>query len=269
MTLPSVPTDSLYKALFIGGIALFVFIESQTISLKEKISISSFEESKVSKRLLQAGQEISTLLDKQVKDYESRVETLKEQTEYLKKGYNPKFLVDKIGELNFQIKKREEKISDLHSEAAKLQNEFDLLHEQVSDQIKELKNKEANDFILYSVAFICFIVGLYGWLKSQSYQNKILYKQYIDAIKEDYICQSCTMLLRLDKNRKEGSLYCSHCHDGNNFTEPDLSFDKMKERIKKQMSKQGIGWYKRWSHLESLKDLERWKKHFKWEEGEA
>lgn len=60
-------------------------------------------------------------------------------------------------------------------------------------------------------------------------------------------CQSCGMPLSRDEqgggteaDGGKSALYCSHCYKGGTFTEPDITFEQMKSKVKEKVKQAGF-----------------------------
>ncbi|PAE38861.1 zinc ribbon domain-containing protein [Bacillus sp. 7884-1] len=82
------------------------------------------------------------------------------------------------------------------------------------------------------------------------------------------ICQSCGMPLAKDElgggTEKDGSKsikYCSHCYINGEFTQPDLTVDEMKERVKQKIVEFGMPKFVAGFLTRNTDKLERWAKN--------
>jgi hypothetical protein len=79
-------------------------------------------------------------------------------------------------------------------------------------------------------------------------------------------CQSCGMPLSKDENgggtNADGSrsaMYCSHCYQQGSFTQPDLTVDGMKLRVKEKLKEFGFPGFIAGFFTMNIPRLERWK----------
>ena len=79
-------------------------------------------------------------------------------------------------------------------------------------------------------------------------------------------CQSCGMPLSRDKNgggtEANGSrslMYCSNCYKDGRFTMPDLTVDRMIDRVKGKMKEMGFPGFLTGFFTKNIPKLERWK----------
>ena len=80
-------------------------------------------------------------------------------------------------------------------------------------------------------------------------------------------CQSCGMPLKKDEkgggSNADGSkstMYCSHCYQQGKFTEQDITFQEMKDKVKGKIKSMGFGSLMAWFFTSNMHKLERWKK---------
>ncbi len=79
-------------------------------------------------------------------------------------------------------------------------------------------------------------------------------------------CQSCGMPLKRDiKNggtNSDGSrskMYCSNCYENGHFTNPTLTPDEIKNRLKEKLIEFGIPKFLTGFFTKNIPNLERWK----------
>jgi hypothetical protein len=79
-------------------------------------------------------------------------------------------------------------------------------------------------------------------------------------------CQSCTMPIDNPGDRgteKDGSMsseYCKYCYQQGAYTEPGITFEKMKSVVTTQMQKMNLPADIIQKSLDSLPHLKRWRK---------
>lgn len=82
----------------------------------------------------------------------------------------------------------------------------------------------------------------------------------------DIFCQSCTMPIDNVNDRgteKDGSTsndYCKYCYQSGAFTDPDMTYDKMRSDITSRMQQMNLPENIINGSLQLLPDLKRWKK---------
>ena len=80
------------------------------------------------------------------------------------------------------------------------------------------------------------------------------------------ICQSCSMPLdnpEIFGTEKDGSpkkYYCKYCYENGKFTNPQITLEEMKTRVKNQMEKMKMDDETITIALDSLPNLKRWRK---------
>jgi len=84
--------------------------------------------------------------------------------------------------------------------------------------------------------------------------------------KFEKFCQSCGMPLKdgeLSGSEKDGSKsfkYCKYCYKDGEFTDPEMTLDKMKQILDDTVGKEGFtGKIKAWMGKMMLPRLERWR----------
>lgn len=80
-------------------------------------------------------------------------------------------------------------------------------------------------------------------------------------------CQSCGMPLNKDRkgggtNVVDGSknlMYCSHCYEGGEFLQPDITATEMKDSVKNKLKEMGFPGFLAGFFSKNIPKLERWK----------
>jgi Putative zinc ribbon domain len=79
-------------------------------------------------------------------------------------------------------------------------------------------------------------------------------------------CQSCG--IPLNKDRKGGGtnvdgsknlMYCSHCYEGGEFLQPDITATEMKDSVKNKLKEMGFPGFLAGFFSKNIPKLERWK----------
>ncbi|WP_419871480.1 zinc ribbon domain-containing protein [Candidatus Pristimantibacillus sp. PTI5] len=80
-------------------------------------------------------------------------------------------------------------------------------------------------------------------------------------------CQSCGMPLARDeqgggteRNGDRSKTYCSHCYENGEFTQPNLTVDQMKDRVKQKLVEFGFPKFLTGFFTRNIPKLERWSK---------
>lgn len=80
-------------------------------------------------------------------------------------------------------------------------------------------------------------------------------------------CQSCGMPLARDeqgggteRNGDRSKTYCSHCYENGEFTQPNLTVDQMKDRVKQKLVEFGFPKFLTGLFTRNIPKLERWSK---------
>jgi hypothetical protein len=78
-------------------------------------------------------------------------------------------------------------------------------------------------------------------------------------------CQSCGMPLKRDEqgggtnaDGSKSAKYCSHCYQHGKFTQPDLTADEMKARVKEKLKEFGFPGFLAGLFTRNIPKLERW-----------
>ena len=81
-------------------------------------------------------------------------------------------------------------------------------------------------------------------------------------------CQSCGMPLKRDTEgggtHADGTrslMFCSHCYKDGKFTQPDITVDEMKVRVKGKLKEYGIPGILSGVFTRNIPKLARWKNH--------
>ncbi len=79
-------------------------------------------------------------------------------------------------------------------------------------------------------------------------------------------CQSCAMPLKKDPKggsfNSDGSknlMYCSHCYDSGQFTQPDWNAKQMQSFVKSKMKSMGFPGFLAGIFTKGIPKLQRWK----------
>lgn len=79
-------------------------------------------------------------------------------------------------------------------------------------------------------------------------------------------CQSCGMPLKRDAqgggtntDGTRSTMYCSHCYQKGQFTQPNLTMDEMKLRVKEKLKEFGFPGFIAGLFTHNIPTLERWR----------
>lgn len=87
-----------------------------------------------------------------------------------------------------------------------------------------------------------------------------------NQMENERICQSCSMplstpeLLGTEKDGSPKKYYCKYCYQNGQFTNPNLTLEEMKIKVKDQMEKMKIDDETITIAVDSLPNLKRWRK---------
>ncbi|WP_416829187.1 zinc ribbon domain-containing protein [Ectobacillus polymachus] len=80
-------------------------------------------------------------------------------------------------------------------------------------------------------------------------------------------CQSCGMPLTRDeqgggteKNGDQSKKYCSHCYQNGEFTQPTITVEQMKDKVKQKLTEFGFPKFLTGFFTRNIHKLERWSK---------
>lgn len=118
------------------------------------------------------------------------------------------------------------------------------------------------------------ILSFFGFIlwyeKSQKFQDEILKEQFLQ-VQRHKNCQSCGINLNSDvkytntsEEEKKRINYCSNCYSNEQFTEPDLSYNEMQDKIKSRLQELGANKIQIYFYLTKIKSLDRWRTKFTW-----
>lgn len=297
MTFPSLPTDSLYKFLFVSGVVLFIF--SYIIGRDNQYKLTDKYIEKKNSLI-----KYSTLLDKSLENYNRKSqELLREINSSFANTKSTTTLVNKTSEnisdnlkngkinrnnadsflkindrslhllakANKEIKWADvflDSLQKMNNEGRNLialeRNKRDSLNEQWHIVTARLEGEVTEMQYCKIIGIFLSVIGLIGWIRVQNVQDKILYRQLKEAIKEDGECQSCGMVLKYGSLYNDGNKYCHHCFDGEKYVDPELKLHELKNKVRARMKEQGFGKFETWIKVRSLNNLERWKRDFRW-----
>lgn len=238
MNLPNLTTDSFYKFLTVLGLVLIIFsgkIISDRFVTNRDNEINYIRD--------------SLILAKEIKDLEIDKEFLQYKID--------SSLINIIQQDSFKITKLENEI--------KLKNNLiTLAKEKIRDGGFYLK-------FITSVSTLLFMLGLGGLLwgfqqwyeKQQKTKDKELLRDYINLGRISMFCNSCGKEISKDEIRpkeKDGSFnyrYCRDCYQNGEFIEPNITLERMKERITENSKSKIFIWWR----LYCLDTMERWRKN--------
>lgn len=67
-----------------------------------------------------------------------------------------------------------------------------------------------------------------------------------------------------DDNFKFDSNYCTYCHNGDHFSNSEISLEDFKVNVGEQLRKKGFNEKHIAKHLKKMHKLRRWRKKFDW-----
>jgi Putative zinc ribbon domain len=265
MEIPSLPTDSLYKFMFVSGLIVAVYgiyiQHSGNVALRDKVHTSQYKFGTTDTGI----NKVSIELSAEKKHLENNLKSLEDTATMLQAG---KLSEEYKKEVIQRIVASRQKDSAVRSN---LNNRFDSLRKIGDSVYKEMKyalevtKDDYNLGLTMSIGGLLFsFCGSVGWFRQQRLHDRILLEQRNEAVKSAIPCESCGMLLKFDNKHKEGNRYCGICYNGKQFREPTLTIEVMKQRIRLRMIGQGIKESTIKKQLKYLNQLDRWSKEFRW-----
>ncbi len=275
-TLPTPPTDNLYKFISIFGliisIASFIYVETKSIEIaNETYNANKLKfETQVEKQKIES---FRNEIEKNILDYYS-VANIKAKPiindsiiVWTKTLTGDENLVSQSSNISKQFVEYELK----KAEFAKKENEYDTI-----EKVNELNISEQEKLfewldILLPIGILLTFVGFLLWyFKSQKLQDYILQEQYM-ALKKTTFCQSCGIKLERDakyitltEDQKKTTEYCSACYIDGEFVEPNLTLEQMKTKISKRAKELGYSKLAIYFYLKQINELGRWRTKFTW-----
>jgi hypothetical protein len=302
MNFPSVPTDSFYKFFFISGIFIFFYsniylqtkaddFKSKTSEYQKKLIEFSFKDDQSFDRLKKVSADRDNILNALIKSTEAYNNAItsvgiaeKKINAIIKSGnkISPRQYDSLKRYGNSMLAQNDKRLSVLEDSINSLTQKYkedsasaDAANNEIREQAKLLKlneddldyfkemaiqaRRDVNNFT--TLAYLLVLVGSAGWFYFQNIQDQLLLNQRDQIFKK---CQSCGVRLKYEKHLNKESIYCSHCYNGEGFTDPDISLKGMKLAIKVRMKEQKIDWLNIKLHLAKIKKLSRWNNDFKW-----
>lgn len=275
MNIPNLPTDNLYKFIALTGVIIFIitifYPEYQRTSIRDEIILYNREL-----------QKLNIEKDKSKR----KLRGIKMQVETLDKKSN----CNCSSIINDTIIVRT-RVTEGSKELVELSNQIDkLIEDYISTNIEldikgveivaklDLINSKNEDLTTLTEATYFFgpfsmVLALFGFLlwydNTQKYQDRVLKEQANQYLKTDF-CQSCGMRLsdqthhHLFSNEDKQSIYCKTCFNVGEFTEPELTLEQMKRKVRNRCKELGFSKLLTLVVTIRLKNLERWKEKFIW-----
>jgi hypothetical protein len=245
--------DSITKVLFFGGLIMIVF----GISINET-HISEFHQRIEQYRYKRIELKYDKKLDSiEVINAKNRIVALNEKTKKNNLSAEIKdTLLNKIKDTELVLLKK-----------TTLNNKRDEEIKQLLIDINDFSDVVHEDFIKSVVLIIggafFLIIGIFKWGNKDT-QEEIGLKRRFQIETKEGSCQSCGIILKYDIKPFVKKGFCSTCFDGEKYKEPNLTFAEMSERIQKRMKELGVKDNAIKTHINKLKDLNRWALTLRW-----
>jgi hypothetical protein len=276
MNIPNVPTDNLYKFIALTGVILLLlsilYPELKKQELTSEITLLNGEINKIDYEMLPIEEQSLEIknkiaeLDKACNCGAKSVmsDTLIVRTHVIK---GPKELVDMSKQIDTLLAKYDQLVRAISFKII----EVDTKKELIENKKKDLSDIDYAASIFGPTGLLISIIGFGLWLfMTQAYQDALLKMQY-EQVRKNERCQSCGMNFandekydRLSKDEQQKMIYCSNCHSGDGFLEPELTFSQMKDKVRARCLELGYGKIATYIYLFRLNDLDRWRIKFKW-----
>lgn len=273
MNIPNIPTDNLYKFIALTGVVLFListfYPDYQEDKIKEDIIIFNGEvqklnlESSNEKRKLKYIKEKVEKLEKEADcDCSSIINDVVIQRTRVLDG--PKELL----ELSNQIDELVEEYLEINKDLELKAIDISVAREKIDFKENNLLELRELSDSLNSVSLFLTVIGFLLWYnKTQKHQDRTQ-KEQSESSQNSDLCQSCGLnfknQLNYTSSRKSEQIYCETCFKDGEFTEPELTIEQMRERIKNRCTELKINRLYRFILIERLDNLKRWRKKFTW-----
>ncbi len=274
LNVPNFPTDNLYKFLAISGIVLFLvavfYPEYRRTEIRDEITLYNSEINKLSIEKSKAKMkldEIKNELDELEANIEIKKSTVNDSVISRVRVLSGK---KEIVDLSHKIDRLVYEWKDINREIELKSIEINTKSKLIDDKNSDVKVFDDAANILGPFSVLVMTLGFILWYeKTQKLQDKVLAEQAGNFLEEQY-CQSCGMKLKHQTNYsnfsdlEKKSNYCNTCYSQTEFTEPDLTFEEMKTKVKKRCKELKFGKIKTSIVVNRLYGLERWKDEFTW-----
>lgn len=274
MNIPNFPTDNLYKFISISGMILFLVSLFYPTYLGNKLNNDIAIYNGEIKKLSIENKKSKSKLD-EIKD---EIRVLDEKGNFRGSITNDTMIVRTkviVGDESLVLQSK--KIDQLVSQWEEINRQIELKSIDINVKFEQIKNnrKDLDDLDEASSIFgpISILITLLGFLlwynKTQKYQDRVLIEQ-TEKMLDIELCQSCGMRLNNQKNyhnfthEEKKSIYCKECYLNGEFTEPDLTLDEMKNKIKNRCKELKFSKIVVYIFTKRLNGLERWRNKFNW-----
>lgn len=274
ITVPTFPTDNLYKFMALAGMLFFcislIYPEYRRIETRDSTAAVQKE---IDKYFVENDKSIDRL-----EKLKEQINMVAAEEKELRKALDKKLLtrreIENADESRIAMSNN---LSRIIKENKSINEQMDLRNIEISTSMATIRNQQ---FDLSQINTALKILGRFslglttlGFLlwyhKTQSFQDKVL-KEQAGIFLENNNCQSCGMQLKDQLNylyfseEEKKCAYCKNCYSDQNFNEPDLTLDEMENRVKERLREIGYNRFNVYLMVNRLKNLERWKKKYNW-----
>lgn len=131
--------------------------------------------------------------------------------------------------------------------------------------IELIDEKSLHGGVLLLVGYFLLVIGLYTWISRETIEKNLLKRKSLDLPTFSDKCQSCGK--RFDSMvhygtetlSKKNYHFCSECYRNGYFTEPNMTLNGMKIKIKREFIKKKKSRWVIYRYLQQISNLERWK----------
>lgn len=268
MSIISPPTDNLYKFIAISGLIIFIFggvLILQDYNTEKDLLIKQWEK----EQLLQS--DISFLKDEL--DFNMKYVQLSDSIEN-KLGVllNEQTISDSVSKsivYNLPDSVKEKFISLLHKQAELNVNR---------NSIDYITSGNFNHYLSVSLLYIGEIIAVFGFILWYNMVQKPLDDEQRNKLNEDLIdgnvsaenCQSCfkTFFFKdefgLELDGTINKFFCKECYTKGVFVEPELTYDKAKNRLKQKLKSLNYNFIQRYRIQRKFKVALRWRRNQIW-----
>ncbi len=239
MSITKLPTDSFYKFITVLSLICIIYVSNSA-----------------SKRFIEYRNELILFHQDSLQTF-FQIDTLTSNKEILETKMKCNYPVNKKDSILMAYK-----ISHLETKIQFLQNQIPLRQVAIQDNKYYLTITMRISFFLIIIGILALFWGFINWYyKQQITRDQEILKEHIKLGYISNYCHSCAAQIKKDAERpkeKTGEInfkYCTDCYQDGKFTEPNLTFEEMKTKVRNHYR---IKFLSIW-RIHSLKFKDRWK----------
>lgn len=293
MNIPSIP-DKSYKLFIFIGLGLLIyswnFNYQESKNYEDKRVAFNLELKKAEIKLNQVKKESSTISESIKNEktligiYQKKLDSLGLKVNEYNNSTNPTSIKNYETEIKKDILEMEKFFDNQLTKKHTLEasEKLDSLNLKITklDELKnlstlkkyELENielwlDEINKFtfILAIIGAITFLFGVFGWFKTESYEEEIQKRTNLHLPTYSDECQSCGVKFNsmnkfgTEKNGSNNYHFCSNCYELGEFSDPKITLLEIKEKVHEKLSQKHKSEKFIEKYLKKMDGLERWK----------